>query len=227
MAVDQTTQAYIQAALRNQIPAASLFWIWNGSVFVPWTGALTALPPNAAMEAGGVLSSIASLIQASLQASLASAPLFVTNTPNDPNAPLAVAGQVDVVVRMIGNAVLALGQALSAGSLPVVIASDQSAVPVLVSPAQTPIPVQPPLTQAVTIVDGGSVTDGVTTDAAVYTDTPATISAKMRAMNQTLQDLKANSRLELTVLQQILQQLIAMGQQAGVASPVDLSTAVM
>ena len=44
---------------------------------------------------------------------------------------------------------------------------------------------------------------------------------------QTLQDLKANSRLELTVLQQILQQLIAMGQQAGVASPVDLSTAVM
>ena len=52
MAVDQTTQAYIQAALRNQIAPSTLLWVWNGSTFVPWNAQIAGTVTTA--DASGV-----------------------------------------------------------------------------------------------------------------------------------------------------------------------------
>lgn len=67
-----------------------------------------------------------------------------------------------------------LGQKAMAASLPVVIASDQSAVPVSGTFFQA--------TQPVSVASGADVTEGATADAAVITDTTGTLSGKLRGL---------------------------------------------
>jgi len=78
-----------------------------------------------------------------------------------------------------------LGQKAMAASLPVVVASDQTAVPVSGTFWQATQPVSGAFfqaTQPVSVADGSDVAEGATADAAVVTDVAGTISGKLRGL---------------------------------------------
>ena len=114
-------------------------------------------------------------------------------------------GTSDVNLTEVGGAAIALGQAAMAASLPVVLASNQTAVPVSgpLTDTQlraTAVPVSGPLTDtqlratavpvslatapttAVTVADGANVVEGSTTGAAVITDVNGTIQQYLRGI---------------------------------------------
>lgn len=59
--------------------------------------------------------------------------LVVTVSPNTPALPVTIAGSQAVNLAQLGGAALALGQAQMSGSIPVVIAANQAAIPVTCS----------------------------------------------------------------------------------------------
>jgi hypothetical protein len=65
--------------------------------------------------------------------------IFPVSVGNDPEHPLTVVGEISASITQIGTALLQLGQAVMAASIPVTIASDQS--PLKVDPSAVTSPV--------------------------------------------------------------------------------------
>lgn len=87
----------------------------------------------------------------------------------------------EVTLSAINGKTPSLGQALMAASVPVVIASNQSTIPVAIIAGGG---------GAVTIADGADVTQGALADAIVAAGAAGSISAKLRRVTQGLEDLK-------------------------------------